>query len=115
MSQPTKFRVARETENFIRYETAQKNGTFILYLPRHILKHGGFQPQDFEAYGYLDKRVKPCCFRDNDRDGNCYIHSAPGVLRRQTPPTFYHATPTKRSAAAKRGWETRRKNKRKKR
>ena len=26
--------------------------------------------------------TKPCCERDNDGDGNCDIHSAPGVLRR---------------------------------
>jgi hypothetical protein len=27
------------------------------------------------------QRAKQCCERDNNGDGNCYIHSAPGVLR----------------------------------
>jgi hypothetical protein len=26
--------------------------------------------------------AKACCFLDTDGDGNCSIHSAPGVLRR---------------------------------
>jgi hypothetical protein len=30
--------------------------------------------------GLIPKRVQ-CCPRDNDYDGNCDIHSAPGVLR----------------------------------
>ena len=28
------------------------------------------------------RQFDPCCERDNAGDGNCYIHSAPGVLRK---------------------------------
>jgi hypothetical protein len=30
--------------------------------------------------GLIPKKIQ-CCSRDYDRDGNCDIHSAPGVLR----------------------------------
>lgn len=30
--------------------------------------------------GLIPKRIQ-CCSRDYDKDGNCGIHSAPGVLR----------------------------------
>lgn len=25
--------------------------------------------------------IEKCCWRDDDGDGNCYLHSSPGVLR----------------------------------
>ena len=29
------------------------------------------------------KAITQCCMRDHNGDGNCYIHSAPGVLRHE--------------------------------
>ena len=52
----------------------------------HICKGCGKLDVQCKCTSLLAYKVNPvrCCDRDNDGDGNCDIHSAPGVMRHNT-------------------------------
>lgn len=94
MGAPTTFSFVRDTPNF-RLFTGHNPNTgqpVSLWLPWGIITG----VDEFAAYvGDYDagkmSGVEPngtrlrCCYRDNDQDGNCSVHSAPGVLREPSP------------------------------
>jgi hypothetical protein len=50
-------------------------------LTRALAEHQPIFSQRLTYNRILDVIGRCCCERDTDNDGNCHIHSAPGVLR----------------------------------
>lgn len=81
------FRWERDTDNYRRYVSETKDNATgkykVVYIPKGL---GGDMPKIIEGMIVSDsEHGLQCCPRDNDFDGNCRIHSAPGVLREPSP------------------------------
>lgn len=86
------FRWERDTDNYRRYVSETKDNATgkykVVYIPKGL---GGDMPKIIEGMIVSDsEHGLQCCPRDNDYDGNCAIHSAPGVLRERSRPDHTH-------------------------
>jgi hypothetical protein len=76
------FRWERDTENYRRYVSERKDPITerfcVIYFPRSIGDLPKIIPDMITTSSNYGLQ---CCNRDNDFDGNCEIHEAPGVLR----------------------------------
>lgn len=87
----------RTTDNFFRYHSTRPDSDgnhTVVYIPRLGADNPPREKLDLivskmSAYDLCKKpfgepvaeRKVQCCHRDNDWDGNCVIHSAPGQVR----------------------------------
>jgi hypothetical protein len=75
------FHWERNTENFHVFVSDRKmaDGHVVIYLPKVLGTHQ--LPKQMDCIVTKREHGIQCCSQDNDYDGNCAIHSAPGVLR----------------------------------
>lgn len=88
MGRPLQFKFVRDTPNYRLYSAydAEVEAERNLWLPAGLTAVPEFTAfvgkGDVRHMGvYADGVKVRCCERDSDGDGNCDIHSAPGVLR----------------------------------
>ena len=97
------WRFLRDSPNYRVFAAEDPDGgeDFFMWIPANVLTNVNSFSGFFQRGGrvrfrgvYEDGEVihspapvrRRCCHRDNDGDGNCHIHSSPGVLRAGVQP-----------------------------